>query len=152
MTAASISDFDQAVRLAVYRHFIDHGSAPSLATLAETLARPAEHIQQSLINLEAHRAFALTPGTDRLWMAHPFSAVPTAYPVRTATATYWANCAWDALSIAALLNQDATCRTQCPDCAERLTLEVRNGKPVATSNVVHFAVPPRQFWDNVGFT
>ena len=152
MTAASISDFDQAVRLAVYRHFIDHGSAPSLATLAETLARPAEHIQKSLIKLEAHRAFALTPGTDRLWMAHPFSAVPTAYPVKTATATYWANCAWDALSIAALLNQDATCRTQCPDCAERLTLEVRNGQPVSTGCVVHFAVPPRQFWDNVGFT
>jgi hypothetical protein len=152
MTAPAISDFDQTVRLAVYRHFIDHGSAPSLDTLAEQLDQPAEQIQQSLLNLEAQRAFALTPGTDRLWMAHPFSAVPTAYPVKTATATYWANCAWDALSIAALLNQDATCRTQCPDCAERLTLEVRNGQPVATSCVVHFAVPPRQFWDNVGFT
>jgi hypothetical protein len=152
MTEPAISDIDQTVRLAVYRHFIDHGSAPSLDTLAEQLEQPAEQIQQSLINLEAHRAFALTPGTDRLWMAHPFSAVPTAYPVKTATATYWANCAWDALSIAALLNQDATCRAQCPDCAEKLTLEVRNGQPVATSFVVHFAVPPRQFWDNVGFT
>ena len=85
-------------------------------------------------------------------MAHPFSAVPTPFPVRTARRTYWANCAWDALGVAALIDEDAVSETQCPDCGEALVLRVTDGRVSPGDGVVHFHVPPKRFWENVGFT
>jgi hypothetical protein len=39
-------------------------------------------------------------------MAHPFSAVPTPYPLRTPERTCWADRTWDAFGIAGLLGVD----------------------------------------------
>ena len=33
-----------------------------------------------------------------------------------------------------------------------LSFEIRDGRPVPDDLVVHFAVPARDFWENVGFT
>ena len=85
-------------------------------------------------------------------MAHPFSAVPTPFPVQTAERSYWANCAWDALAIPALLDVDAEIRTQCADCNEPMTLRVQGGQVDPADAVVHLAVPVRRFWENVGYT
>lgn len=143
---------DRHVRWAVYQHFREHGTAPTAAVLAQTAGRPASDVALSLTRLaEAHR-LVLTPGSADIWMAHPFSAVPTAYPVETASQHYWANCAWDALGIPALLHVDSRTRTACPDCGEPLEIEVRNRAATSTGAAVHFAVGPRRFWDDIGFT
>jgi hypothetical protein len=147
-----LTELDRAVRLSVYRHFIDHAGAPSHADLATQLKVSVSSVQESLLRLETERALALTPSTNNIWMAHPFSAVPTAYPVQTATHTYWANCAWDALAIPALLGVDSETTTVCPDCAEPITLRVRDKRLGHIEAVVHYVVPPRRFWENVGFT
>ena len=75
-------------------------------------------------------------------MAHPFSAVPTPFRVDTAELAYWGNCAWDALAIPALLSLDATVSARSAE----------SGELVNVDGVVHFVVPPRRFWDNVGYT
>jgi len=89
---------DLAVRAGVYRHFVAHGEAPTTELLAVLLDRNEDSVRQSLERLEAARVLVLAPGTRQVWMAHPFSAVPTPYPVETRDCRYWANCAWDALS------------------------------------------------------
>jgi hypothetical protein len=83
-------------------------------------------------------------------MAHPFSAVPTAYPVVIGGRTYWANCAWDAAGILSLVG-DGECRTRCADCGAEAVIVVRNGR-IEGDGVVHYAVPPRRFWENVAYT
>ncbi len=93
----------------------------------------------------------LAPGTRSIWMAHPFSAVPTPYRVHSGGVSYWANCAWDALGIAAILERDTHCECRCPDCNQRMDLSVSRGAGVG-SGVVHFGVPARRFWDNVAYT
>jgi hypothetical protein len=143
---------DRGVRFAIYGHFAATGEAPATADLASTLERPVADVEGALERLAAAHVLVLAPGTHNLWMAHPFSAVPTSFPVRTAARTYWANCAWDVLGIAALLDEDAESRTTCPDCAEPITLRVAGGRLEPSDAVVHFVVPPRHFWDNVGFT
>lgn len=152
MDSGRPTDFDRDLRLAVYRHFVDSARAPAPPELAEELGVPLSDVQESLLRLQAHRALALTPATNNIWMAHPFSAVPTAFPVETAERTYWANCAWDALAIPTLVGTDATIAARCADCAEPLTIRVRGGLPLDTDAVVHFLVPPRGFWENIGFT
>lgn len=143
---------DREVRFHVYRHFVDTGGAPTVPELASAADMTEEAVEQSLRRLAADHVLALAPGTPNLWMAHPFSAVPTPYPVDAGERRYHANCAWDALGIPTLLAIDAVTTTACPDCAEPLELRTRNGRLEETDAVVHFAVPPRRFWENVAFT
>jgi hypothetical protein len=85
-------------------------------------------------------------------MAHPFSAIPTPYPVKTGNLTYYANCAWDALGIPALLRVDSITETVCVDCQDSLTIGITGDNLIGSDYVIHFSVPPRHFYDDVGFT
>lgn len=142
---------DRRVRHRIYQAFIETARAPTADELAVALELPLDSVARSIDRLAEAHAIALAPGTRNVWMAFPFSAVPTAYPVRTAQRTYWANCAWDALGVPALLGVDAEIRTQCADCGDPLVFGVRDGQ-VESDAVVHFLVPPKRFWENVGFT
>jgi len=146
-------EFDWHLRHAVYQHFARTGRAPTVQGLAEDSGATTAIVEAALHRLaDEHHALALAPGTSNIWMAWPFSAVPTAYPVPTAERTYWANCAWDALSIPGLLGLDAHTSYTCPDCLGEINLSVKDGLLTSTESVVHFAVPPRHFYDNVAFT
>jgi hypothetical protein len=144
---------DRSVRGAVYRHFVGTGEAPSARVLGEMLDRDEDSVRQSLERLASARLLALAPQTREVWMAHPFSAVATPYPVETGDRRYWANCAWDALAIPALLDVDARISTHCPDCGLPVDASVEHGRLEApTEAVVHFFVRPARFWDDIGFT
>jgi hypothetical protein len=119
-------------------------------TLTTQLA--ARDVDEALVRLQTSHALALAPGSNNIWMAPPFSAVPTPFPVVCQDRRYWANCAWDALGVAALLGVPSETRTQCADCGESLTLRVSSEGVEPSTAVVHFLVPPKRFWDNLGFT
>ena len=146
------SSVDQRVRLTVYRHIVDTGTAPTTANLIDILGVSLEEINSSLHRLNSNHALVLHPDTNQIWMAHPFSAVPTPYPVKTSEITYYANCAWDALGIPALLKVDSITETTCIDCQENLTIGISGNDLIGSHYVIHFAVPPRHFYDDVGFT
>ena len=145
-------DLDRDVRFRIYRHFARTGRAPSTEDLTAALTIGPKDVEESLGRLASDRSIVLAPGTHNIWMAHPFSAVPTPYPVRTATGTYWANCAWDALGICAILGVDGESETRCAESGEPLTIRVAEGRASPDGVVVHFLVPPKRFWENVGFT
>ncbi len=155
MTTQSFGDldeFDRAIRLQIYRHFAETCRAPTPVEVAAEIGHSPPAVEASYQRLATARAIVLAPSTINIWMAHPFSAVPTPYPVQTAHRSYWANCAWDALNLAALLGVDSHTIARCPDCAAALTLRVEGGALVPTEGLIHFAVPPRRFWENIGFT
>lgn len=140
------------LRVAVYHHILETGRVPSVAHLAMRTGMVPDDVGRELRQLQAIHALALAPGSDEILMAHPFSASPTPYVVRTADRSFWANCAWDALAIPAVLAVDARVDARCPDCAEPIPLTFRAGLLQEHEGVVHFAVPPRRFWENVGYT
>lgn len=150
------SDFDSQVRLALYQQWIATGAAPSRADLAAMLGRPEVEIAASFERLAERRVLVLDPHSRELWMAMPFSAVPTRFQVTAGGWTYFANCAWDALGIAPMLGCDATIETVCADCGEPETIEIVNGRPRLASGhetgVVHFAIPAAEWWEDIGFT
>ena len=141
---------ERAVRLFVYRHFVDAARAPDLGAIAAGIQENERTVLAALRKLVAAHALVMAPASTNIWMAHPFSAVPSAYPVQTRGRTYWANCAWDAAGMMALLGGGET-RTRCPDCARAITIEMRDDR-LSGEGVVHVAVPPRRFWDNVAYT
>lgn len=145
------TSLERAVRLFVYRHFIDTTRAPDVATIADAVKAKSDAVISALKRLADLHALVLAPATTSIWMAHPFSAVPTAYPVSTGGRTYWANCAWDAAGVLSLIAGDGECRTRCADCGEEAAMVVRGGR-MHGDGVVHYAVPPRRFWENVAYT
>jgi hypothetical protein len=139
------------VRVQIYRTWLGTGRAPSAAEIATDLGRDAAEIEQAYVDLAEARILTFAPATKSIWMAHPFSATPTAYRVFCEGISYWANCAWDALGIAAMLGKDTHCVCRCPECEQQIDLSVTNGE-VGRDGVIHFVVPARRFWENVAFT
>jgi|SRR5579862_526916 len=147
------ADFDDGVRSHIYGHFVRTGRAPLATEIARDLAQPIATIQAALQRLHDAHGVVLDPSTGELLMAHPFSAMPTAFRVEAADQAWWANCIWDALGILAMLKQDGKVRTQCGCCGDEMTLTIRHralsGNP---RGVVHFAVPARDWWRDIVFT
>jgi hypothetical protein len=126
---------------------VELGRAPSPAEVGD----PVDVLAAWRRLHEAH-ALVLEAGGDALRMVNPFSAVPTAHRVRAAGRWWYANCAWDALGICAALHADGRVETSCPDCAEPIAFEVRDGRPDDESLLFHCLVPAREWWSDIVFT
>ncbi len=147
-----MSDFDARVRFHVYDHFVDCGEAPSQAEVAAALDTSPEAISESFERLAEGKALVLQPESREVLMAEPFSAIPTAYVVRSKSRSWWGNCIWDALGIPAAIGDDAEVLTSCADCGEAMTVKIEGGRLAVGEGVVHFSVPVRDWWPDVAFT
>ncbi len=138
------------VRAHIYKHFRDQAAAPSTGDIASSLGRSHEEVTVALDELAASHAIVLRPGTHDIWMAHPFSGIPTDYTATVGGNTWYANCGWDSIAILALLG-DGTFASKDPltDTTNEWTV---NDGVVTPAGVVHFLVPARQFWDDIGYT
>jgi hypothetical protein len=143
---------DRQVRLSVYRHLVRTGQAPRLHDTSADVGVDAAVISASLDRLDASHVLVLHPTTRQLWMAMPFSAVPTDFRVTSGGGAWWANCAWDALGISAMLQIPAEIATSCTDCGDPLTVRTTGRGLSDASGVVHFAVPAAAWWEDIGFT
>ena len=143
---------DHDVRLHVYRYFVAEGSPPSADETAATLGLQRDEVEGSFRRLEAGRVLVFHPGTLDVWMANPLSAVPTPFRVETPRGAYWGTCIWDALGVVAMLGGTGSVSTSCPDCAEPMELRVEERVLRPVEGVAHFAVPARQWWDDIGYT
>jgi hypothetical protein len=145
-----MNKFERLVRAAVIGSLRDTGSAPSAAALAVSLDAPESAVSAALHALADEHRLALIPGTDSIWMAHPFSGVPTDFIANIDGRRWFANCVWDGLAILALLG-DGVLKTHSPATGEVIVFDVSAGE-VHGDALVHFLVPARRFWDDIGFT
>jgi hypothetical protein len=147
--------FDREVRLAVYRKVVAEGRPPTAPEIAGELGVIASDVETSFRRLADAHVLVLAPGTPYIWMANPFSAIPTPFEVTVGERRYFANCIWDALGIPACLHADARIDTFCPDCSEPLSLRVGDdaldeGTPADAR--IHFSVPAARWWEDIGAT
>jgi hypothetical protein len=147
------SAFDRRVRLSIYRAIVGDGRPPTAPEIASELGISTDEVEASLHRLDDAHAIVLAPGTPYVWMANPFSAIPTPFEVTVGDRRYFGNCIWDALGIPACLHEDAGIRTFCPDCSEPISLEVRGDTLAAAADAtIHFAVPAARWWEDIGAT
>ena len=148
-----MNELDLRIRSEIYSSFVRTGNAPAPADVAEALEFAPDEVTAALPRLDAAHALVLQPDGSEIRMLNPFSAVETTYRVEAGGRSWFANCAWDALGIPGALHCDGRIQSVCPDCAEPLELEVRDGELVRGGELlVHFVVPARRWWDDIGFT
>jgi Alkylmercury lyase len=109
---------------AVLRAFRNRGGPVSLEEITSALpGRAVAAVRETLLALDGEDLIQFQG--DRVEIAYPFSAIPTAFTVRFADgAERYACCALDALGMAPMLDQPLHIRSQCHHCQTPLTLEV----------------------------
>jgi len=146
-------DFDTAVKLNIYETIARTTQAPTSADVAKALFTSPEEVEAAFKQLHQKRLLVPEPGnSSRIRMAPPFSGAPTPFRVKVQDKSYYANCVWDALGIAAALHADAIIEASDGQSGEPMLLEVHNGQPVPQACVIHFAVPAVQWWDDILYT
>ena len=143
---------DREVRRAVYERTVASGTVPKAEALVEAAGAPLDQVRASLERLAEARVLVLDRDTREIQMAMPFSAVSTPFVTTVGHTRYFANCAWDALGIPAMLRSPGRVETSCGCCAAPMTLEVTDTGVVPAEGVVQFVVPAQRFWDNIVFT
>jgi len=143
---------EQHIRHAIFQHIIAHAAAPTAAEMAAQLGGSVEEMQAAFKRLESPHSLVLAPSTHNIWMMHPFSAVPTHHIVHIDEHDYWANCGWDLLGVSVVVGMDSVSNVTCAHCDEPIEIVIKDRELVSGEAVVHFTVPARRFWENVGYT
>jgi alkylmercury lyase-like protein len=133
----------------VISSFVHRGRPPALAELAHALGLAPEDAAAALRQLHDGHGLVLHPGSTDIWIAHPFSASPTAVWVAASARGWWAPCLWCAAGIVALAAPTSTIHARHGGEHEPAAIEVRNGAAASGDLVVHFSLPPRDAWHNV---
>ena len=141
---------DRTVRASIYEAFVDGVADVTAPAIAERHGLDVDDVAVSFRNLAVEHRIVLVPGEDRVAMAHAFSGVGTEYRAVIGERSWWANCAWDALAILALLGDGAVVDASDTSTGDA-AWTVRDGT-VTPDGIVHFVVPARRFWDDIGFT
>lgn len=142
------------LRSIVYRHLVDHGTAPERQHLVE-LVGDADRAETLLDELHDRHLLVLDdrPGkAGEIRMALPFSNEPTDFVVTTDAGSWWANCAWDSLAILAALHTDGRITSTWSDTGEPVELAVANGRLLDADGAIHFAVAAAHWWDDIVVT
>jgi hypothetical protein len=146
-------EFDTAVKLNIYETIARTTQAPTSAEVAKAVSTSPQEAEAAFERLHQKTLLVPEPGhPSRIRMAPPFSGVETAFRVTVQGNVYSANCAWDALGIAAALQADAIIEASDGYSGEPMLLEVRNGQPVPQAWVIQFAVPAAQWWEDILYT
>ena len=141
------------LRVWIYEYVVDVGAPPTAHAIAGHLSVAPEQACNALEALHERRELILHPKTREIWMAGPFSAVPTPFRVHGPKASYWPRCAWDMFGIAAFMAESVHAEAVCADCAEPFAFDIdASHGPRAPGGLVHILVPAGRWYEDVGFT
>ena len=145
-----------ATDLAVRRTILDtfaRGEIPTRLFVSQAAGLDYADVVASYHALAAAHVIVPDADSGEVWMAMPFSAVPTEFRVVVGERSVWANCAWDAFGVAAALGADVSFVTRCPASNRPVRAGVRQGVAFADAGAVaHIPVPAARWWDDIGYT
>ena len=149
---AELADLRPRIRLLIFEHFLEHAAPPVVEQVMNKFTLSRADATEVLTDLEAAHHIALVPGTARILMAFPFSAIATPFRTTVRGRTYFANCAWDAIAFHAMLGDEIRVESFCHHCAAPIELELRDGRAKRVDppeTLVYFALPPTQWWGDI---
>ena len=82
---------DLQVRHFIYTTFAETTRPPTTAEAADHFKISISKVEKTFENLAGAHHIALAPGTHLIWMAHPFSSLPTNYVAEVDGKRFWGN-------------------------------------------------------------
>jgi hypothetical protein len=148
-----VSPTDSAeIRVFIYNWIVAHGEPPLLQDIGAHLGVSADEARETTRNLNIGKTVLCHPDSGEIWMAGPFAAAETPYRVIGVHASWWANCAWDSIGIAAIVNEDVVIEASCADCGDPMRIRVSRRDGVRGTGLVHLLVPMRDWYRDIGYT
>ena len=142
----------RAVRKFIFDHFFEHAAPPVIEEVMQRFGLNRAEAFDLLRGLEADHHILLVPGTQRILMANPYSAVTTPFRVYLDGKRYFANCAWDTVSLHVMLDRDARVESYCHHCAEPIELSLRRGRVTSSKPaepVIFLSMPVARWYENL---
>ena len=149
------AEFPTALRRFIYDHLLSRGLPPSTEQIGEHFGVSADDARQAIGSLKIGKTVLAHPTTGEIWMAGPFAARPSTYRVVGSRLAWWANCAWDMLGVMVIANEPVRVEAECTDCREPISIDASPDVGVGSGlgeMVVHFLVPARNWYEDIGFT
>ena len=136
----------------VYDQLLANGTPPTSSEIAAHFDTTPDEALRALGEMKVGKTVLPNPHTGEIWMAGPFAAAKTDYQAVAGDRSWWANCAWDMLGIPMVLNAPVQVHTKCTDCGSPMTIDCSPSQPPTVDAVVHFLVPARRWYEDIGFT
>lgn len=142
------------LRRFIYDHIVEHGLPPSLDRIGARFGWPTDRAREAVRTMNIGKAVLPHPETGEIWMAGPFASERTAYEIRDTGSgiIWWANCAWDMLGVAALIDRPVELTARCGDCGETLHATAKGARVSPAEYVAHFYLPASEWYHDIGFT
>ncbi|MEE8657999.1 hypothetical protein CGLAMM_05180 [Acetobacteraceae bacterium EV16G] len=136
----------------IIKTFILQQRPPTRRELSTHLRCDDVQVRTGLHALADDHGVVLHPGSDEIWIAHPFSAAPTTCVVTLGDRKWWGNCIWCALGVVHLIGGTGTIETRLSAIDAPVTVRIENGVLLDEDFVVHFPIKMKQAWENVVYT
>lgn len=144
-----LGDVALGLRRLIYDGAIRRSRIPSKVELSSALAVSDQDVERALSELADAHQIVLQQDNGEVLMANPFSAVPTPYVVSVGARSWYANCIWDAMGLAAMVGADAHLDTSCGCCGSAMKLDIPLECSDDDERVAHFAIPAAHWWDDI---
>ncbi len=147
-----MTDLAARVRLAIFERFLAEARPPLVEELMPAFDLDRATTEATLRDLADARHIALVPGTSRILMAFPFSAIATPFRAEVGGAAYLANCSWDAIAFHAMLGEEVRVTSACHHCARPIEVVMADGaarRVEPATALVHLALPPSRWWEDI---
>ena len=82
---------DLHIRHFIYNTFAENARPPTTVETANHFKIPIAEVENAYESLANAHHIALAPGSYSIWMAHPFSALPTNYVAKVGNKRFWGN-------------------------------------------------------------
>ena len=136
----------------IINHVLKYGYAPSVDDLARQFSEPENNVQKALQDLEEYHGIVLNEDKVTVKAIHPFALFPTSFRVESENQSWWGNCSWCSLGVAALLQKDCVIRTRVGGDGDPINLTIRSGELLEKDLLIHFPIPMMNAWDDVVYT
>ena len=149
-----MNDQERQVRKFVYDTFVETSHPPLVQHIRDRFGLDRDQVVSILKSLEAHRQLTLIPGMDRIFMAHPFSAVITPFLARLRSGReYFINCSFDTLALhVSLHGAPMTISSFCHHTGQQIEISLDEGKVEwmhPDSAIVYLGLPATRWWENI---
>ncbi|MDA4128198.1 MAG: alkylmercury lyase family protein [Thaumarchaeota archaeon] len=145
-------EIQRHVRKYVFDYFLENTRAPVLEEVMQKFQVSREAAFSLLKELEASHHLLLLPGTQRILIANPFSSITTPFKDYIDGRTYFANCAWDTISMHVMIGRDTEVESFCHHCSEPIKIRLSEELVVASDPkdpLIFLSVPVSKWYDNL---